>query len=194
MDRARASTYSRAMDSVTAASRPAAPAALAAFAGGVLRPFVSARTWLALAYLLTGLPIGVAGFMVLTLGLPFAVICIALALSGIPMLAIILAVIDQLCRLQRACTTALAGVPVPVPPPEPLTNGAWWRPRWRGLLGLQRWRQVAAVVALLPMQLVGVAVVAVFWVGGPAFAVLPAYESPGVGVQFGSRPVHGVVL
>jgi DNA-binding NarL/FixJ family response regulator len=119
MDRVRASPYSRAMDSVTAASRPAASAALAALAGGVLRPFVSARTWLAVAYLLASLPIGVAGFMVLTVSLPFAVVCIALALSGIPMLAIILAVIDLLCRLQRACTTALAGVQVPAPPPEP---------------------------------------------------------------------------
>ena len=100
MDRVRESTYSRAVDSVTAASRPAALAALAALAGGVLRPFVSARTWLAVAYLLAGLPIGVAGFMVLTVGLPFAVVCIALALSGVPMLAAILAVIDLLCRLQ----------------------------------------------------------------------------------------------
>ena len=194
MDRVRGSTYSRPVDSVTAASRPAALAALAALAGGVLRSFVSARTWLAVAYLLASLPIGVAGSMVLTMGLPFAVVCIALALSGIPMLAIILAVIDLLCRLQRACTTVLAGVPVPAPPPEPLTNGAWWRPNWPGLLGLQRWRQVAAVAALLPVQLAGVAVVAVCWVGGAAFALLPAYEGPGAGVEIGSRPVHGVVL
>jgi len=149
------------MDSVAAASRPAALAALAALAGSVLRPFVSARTWLAAAYLLACVPIGVAVFLVLSVGLPFAVVCIALALSGIPLLVIILAVIDLLCRLQRACTTALAGVPVPAPPSEPLTNGTWWRPRWRVLLGLRRWRQVAAVAALLPVQFVGFAVVAV---------------------------------
>jgi len=182
------------MDSATAASRPAALEALAALAGGVLRPYVSARTWLAVAYLLVGLPIGVAGVMVLFFGLPFSVFGIALALSGIPLLAVILAVIDLLCRLQRACTTVLAGVPVPAPPPEPLTNGAWWRLRWRGLLGLQRWRQVAAVAALAPVQLAGFAVVAVCWVGGAALAVLPAYESPGAGVEIGSRPVHGVAL
>jgi signal transduction histidine kinase len=194
MDRVRESTYSRAVDSVTAASRPAARAALAALAGGVLYPFVSARTWLAAAYLLACLPIGVAVVLVLTVGLPFAVVCIALALSGIPLLVIILAVIDLLCRLQRACTTALAGVPVPAPPPEPLTNGAWWRPRWRGLLGLQRWRQVAAVALLLPVQLAGGVVVAVCWAGGAALALLPAYEGPGAGVEIGSRPVHGVAL
>ena len=179
------------MHSVAAASRPAA---LAALAGGVLRAFVSARTWLAVAYLLVGVPIGIAGFMVLSMGLPVAVMAIAVALSGIPMLAIVLAIIDLLCRLQRACTTALTGVPVPAPPPEPLTDGVWWRPRWRVLFGLQRWRQVAAMAALLPGQLVG-ALVAVFcWVGGVALAVLPAYESPGFGVQIGSRPVHGAAL
>jgi signal transduction histidine kinase len=191
---ARASTYSRAMGSATAASRPAALAALAGLAGRVLRPYVSARTWLAVAYLLAGLPIGVAGAMVLAMGLPFAVVLMALALSGIPALAIILAVIDQLCRLQRACTAALAGVPVPAPPPEPLTSGAWWRPRWRGLLGPQRWRQAAALAALAPVQLVGFAVVAVCWAGGAALALLPAYESPGAGVEIGSRPVHGFAL
>jgi signal transduction histidine kinase len=194
MDCVGAATYIRAMGSATASFRPAALAALAALAGRVLRPFVSARTWLAVAYLLASLPIGIAGAMLLTIGLPFAVVCIALALSGIPMLIIILAVIDLLCRLQRACTAALADVPIPAPPPEPLTSGAWWRANWRGLLGPQRWRQAAAVVALLPVQLAGFAVVAVCWAGGAAFALLPAYESPGSGVEFGSRPVHGVYL
>jgi signal transduction histidine kinase len=182
------------MDPVTDDSRPAALAALAALPGGVLRPYVSSRTWLALAYLLACLPIGVAGFLVISVSLPFAVACIALALSGIPMLAIILAVIDLLCRLQRACTTALAGVPVPALPPEPLTNGAWWRPRWRGLLGLRRWRQLAVVVALLPVQLAGALVAAFCWVGGLFLALLPAYERPGFGVIIGNRPVHGIVL
>jgi signal transduction histidine kinase len=182
------------MGSATAVSRPAALAALAALAGGVLRPFVSARTWLAVAYLLVGLPIGVAGAMVLFFGLPFAVGLIALALSGIPALALILAVIDQLCRLQRACTAALAGVPVAAPPPEPLTNGAWWRPRWRGLLGPQRWRQAAAVAALAPVQLAGFIVVAVCWAGGALFAAAPAYNGTAVHIEFGSRPVHGAVL
>jgi signal transduction histidine kinase len=194
MDRVCAPNYSRAMGSATAASRPAALAALASLAGRVLRPYVSARTWLAVAYLLTGLPIGLAGAALVAFGLPFAVACIALALSGIPALAIILAVIDQLCRLQRAGTAALAGVPVPAPPPEPLTSGAWWRPRWRVVLGPWRWRQAVAVVALLPVQLVGFAVVAVCWVGGAALALLPAYNGPGHGVQIGSRPVHGIAL
>jgi signal transduction histidine kinase len=185
------------MGPATAASRPAALAALAALAtlaGRVVRPYVSARTWLALAYLLTGLPIGVAGAMVLAMGLPFAVFLIALALSGIPALAIILAVIDLLCRLQRACTATLAGVPVQAPPPEPLTNGKWWRPRWRGLLGPQRWRQAAAVAALAPVQLAGFVVVAVCWAGGAALAAAPAYEGPGRGVEIASRPVHGWAL
>jgi signal transduction histidine kinase len=183
------------MGSATAASRPAALAAFAALAtlaGRVLRPYVSARTWLAAAYLLTGLPIGAAGAMVLAIGLPFGVVLIALALSGIPALVIVLAVIDLLCRLQRACTATLAGVPVPAPPPEPLTNGAWWRPRWRGLLGPRRWRQAAAVAALAPVQLAGFVVVAVCWAGGALFATLPAYNRRGFGVEIRSRPAHGV--
>jgi len=182
------------MGSATAASRPAALAALAALPGRVLRPYVSARTWRAVAYLLAGGPIGVAGGVVLFMGLPSSVFLIAVALSGIPALALILAIIDLLCRLQRASTAALAGVPVLAPPPEPLTSGAWWRPRWRGLLGLQRWRQAAAVLVLAPVQFAGFVMVAVCWAGGAAFALLPTYEGPGRGVEIGSRPVHGAAL
>jgi signal transduction histidine kinase len=181
------------MGSAATACRPAALAALAALAGGVLRPFVSARTWLGVAYLLTGLPIGVAGALVLAMGLPFAVVLIALALSGIPALAVILAVIDLLCRLQRACTAALAGVPVPAPPPEPLTSGAWWRPRWRGLLGPRRWRQAAAMVALAPVQVAGFVAAAICWAGGVTLALAPAYTTPSGGLSIG-KPVHGVAL
>jgi len=173
------------------ASRPAAVVALATFVRRVMGPFASARTWLAAAYVLTSMPIGVAGALVLALGLPLGVALLALGLTGIPALILILAVIDLLCRLQRACTAALAGVPVPAPQPEPLTRGAWWRPHWRGLLGPQRWLQAAAVVALAPVQVVGFLLVMTCWVAGLALAALPAYNSPTVGVQFGGRPVHG---
>ena len=178
------------MDSA-AASRPPVLAALATVTRRVFGPVVSGHTWLAVTYLAIGLPLGAAGCLVLALGLPLAVALLALGLIGIPALTLILAIIDLLCRLDRACTAALAGVQVPAPPPEPLTKGAWWRPRWRGLLGPQRWRQAAGVVALLPVQLIGFLVVFTFWIGGAGLAVLPAYNGPAGGLQFGSRPVQG---
>ncbi|HEX3492131.1 MAG TPA: sensor domain-containing protein [Streptosporangiaceae bacterium] len=174
-----------------AASRPAALAALSAFVRRVFGPVVSARTWRAVAYLVVSLPLGAAGGLVLMMGLPVAVGLLAVALTGIPALILVLALIDLVCRLDRACTAALAGVQVPAPPPEPLTNGAWWRPRWRSLLGPQRWLQAAGVIALLPVQLVGGLVVLVFWIGGAGLAVLPAYNGPAGGIQIRSKPVHG---
>ena len=190
MARGRPPPYSQAMESA-AAPRPAALAALSAFARRVFGPVVSGRTWRAVAYLVASLPLGAAGGVVLMMGLPVAVGLLAVALTGIPALILVLAIIDLICRLDRACTAALAGVQVPAPPPEPLTNGAWWRPRWRGLLGPQRWLQAAGVVALLPVQLVGGLVALVFWIGGAALAVLPAYNGPAGGIQFSGRPVHG---
>jgi signal transduction histidine kinase len=182
--------YSRAMESA-AVSRPAALAALTTLVRRVLGPVVSGRTWRAVLYLVSSLPLGAAGGLVLAIGLPLAVALLALGLTGIPVLILILAVIDLLCRLDRACTAALADVEVPAPPPEPLTRGTWWRPHWRGLLGPHRWRQAAGVVALLPVQLVGFLVVFTFWIAGAGLAVLPAYNGPAGGVQFGGRPVHG---
>jgi len=190
MAQARAPPYSQAMESA-AASRPAALAALSAFARRVFGPVVSGRTWGAVAYLVASLPLGAAGGVVLIMGLPVAVGLLAVALTGIPALILVLAIIDLICRLDRACTAALGGVQVPAPPPEPLTNGAWWRPRWRGLLGPQRWLQAAGVIALLPVQVVGGLVVLIFWIGGAALAVLPAYNGPAHGIQFSGRPVHG---
>ncbi|HEY3905119.1 MAG TPA: histidine kinase [Streptosporangiaceae bacterium] len=174
-----------------AASRPQALAALMTLVRRVLGPLVSARTWRAVAYLVTSLPLGVTGGLVLALGLPIAVSVLALGLTGIPVLIGILVIIDLLCRLIRAGTAALAGVQVLAPPPEPLTHGAWWRPRWRGLLGPQRWRQAAGVIALLPVQLAGFLVIFIFWIAGAGLAVLPAYNGPAGGVQLGGRPVHG---
>jgi signal transduction histidine kinase len=176
-----------------AASRPAVVAALVTLARRAAGPVISGRTWLAVVYLLTGLPLGVAGALVLVVGLPLAVGLMPLGLSGIPALILILAIIDLLCRLQRACTHALAGVPVPAPSPEPLTHGAWWRPRWRGLLGRRRWRQAVAVVALLPVQVAGFAVMAACWIFGAGLAALPAYNGPWGGVQIDGRPVHGIL-
>jgi signal transduction histidine kinase len=174
-----------------AASRPAAVAALVTLARRVAGPVISGRTWLAVAYLLTGLLLGAAGALVLAIGLPIAVGLMPLGLSGILILILVLAIIDLLCRLQRASTRALAGVSVPAPSPEPLTHGAWWRPRWRGLLGPRRWRQAVAVVALLPVQVAGFAVVAGCWAFGAALVALPAYDGPAGGLHIGGRPVHG---
>ncbi len=173
------------------ASRPAAVAALVTLVRRAAGPVISRRTWLAVAYLLTGPPLGAAGALVLVIGLPIGVGLMPLGLSGIPVLVLILAIIDLLCRLQRACTRALAGVPVPAPPPESLTHGAWWRPRWRGLLGLRRWRQAVAVVALLPVQAAGLAVVAGCWGFGAALVALPVYDATAGGLQIAGRPVHG---
>jgi signal transduction histidine kinase len=178
------------MGTAAASSGPSAVAALATALRRVLGPVVAARTWRAVAYLLTGMLLGAAGGLVLGMGLPVAVGLLPLGLSGIPALIMILAIIDQLCRLERAAA-ALAGVRIAGPPPEPLSRGPWWRPNWRGLLGLQRWRQAAAVVALLPVQLVGFAVTGTCWIFGLALAALPAYNGPAGGVQISGRPVHG---
>jgi signal transduction histidine kinase len=159
----------------------------------VLGPLVAARTWRAAAYVAISLPLGLAGGAVLMFGLPVAIGLLAVVLTGIPALVLVLALVDLVCRLDRACAAALVGVQIQAPPPEPLTHGVWWRPRWRGLLGLQRWRQAAGVVVLLPVQLLGFVVVLIFWIGGAALAVLPAYNGAAGGLQFGGRPVHGAL-
>src|SRR3954453_12965875 len=94
----------------------------------------SARTWLALVYLLTGPPLTATAGLVLLVGLCAGLALLPLGFLGVPVAGITLTVMDLVCRVERARTASLLGVVIPSPAPEPMTDGRWWWPRWRGLL------------------------------------------------------------
>jgi signal transduction histidine kinase len=153
----------------------------------------STRTWLALVYLLTGTPLTATAGLVLLVGLLAGLALLPLALLGIPVAAITLAVVDLVCRVERARTAALLGVVIPAPAPEPMTDGRWWRPRWRGLLSRRRWLQAGAVALLAPLQFAGLTIAAIVWPAALILLALPPYVVLGGTVAFGSGELHGIL-
>jgi DNA-binding CsgD family transcriptional regulator len=93
--------------------------------------------------------------------------------------------------VERARTAVLLGVTITPPVPEPWTDGRWWRPRRRVLLGSQRWRQSMAVVLLAPGQLAGFALAAVLWLTALALLAIPLYVAAGGTVSLGPDEVSG---
>lgn len=155
----------------------------------VLRALVSRCACRAVAYLLTGLPLGFIGACIVVFGLSLGVGLLPVALIGVPVLMVMLLATDGLCRLEQARTALFLGVTINPPAVAALTSKTWWRLRWRGFFDAQRWRQVVATLLLLPPRALGFGVAVVFYIGGLALVTLPTYNGLGV-VDLGFR-VHG---
>jgi signal transduction histidine kinase len=149
-----------------------------------------AGTLLAAVYLLTGLPLTLTTTLVLIVGFCLGLATLPLALLGIPVIALTLAVADLTCRGERVRTAALLRVDMPGPTVVPWTRGPW-RARTRALLGPQRWWEAAAVVLLLPGHLVGFAVVTTVWSVSLTLLAIPFYVAAGGIVAMGDGPLEG---
>ena len=159
---------------------------------GVFGSLVSARTWSAVAYLVTGLPLTATAALALVVGLLTSVAMLPIAFLGVPVAAVTLAVIDVVCRVERIRTRALAAVEIPAPPRQPVVNRRWWRLHWRVLLGPQRWLQAGAVVLLVPGHLVGFGVVTAVWSTAVLLLALPGYVAAGGTVALDDGELHGI--
>lgn len=144
--------------------------------GPVLRPVVSARTWLAMIYVIAGLVIGLVSFVVAVVGVVLGAALVPLAFVGVPVLATTLAICHLIGRLERARAALMLGAAIQAPGLEPLLGSPWWRPRRAGLLDPSRWREVAAAVVALPVGLVVFVLAAVAWALPVILIPLPAYN------------------
>jgi signal transduction histidine kinase len=140
----------------------------AAFRGVLLAPF-DRRTWLATSYAVFGTVVGVFGAVVVllllgALALSFTVVGALFVLGGALLLAL------RLGRLERHRAAILLGLTIVDPHPNP---GAWWQP-W-----VDRWREIAYPILLLPLGRPGWLAAAATWAG----AVLLRRVRPGLFVE-----------
>ena len=143
----------------------------------LIAPVFSARTWLAVVYLLTGLPLAIITFTVIVVGIALGVGLIPLALVGLPILAMALIVCGWFGTLERHRAALMLGVEIPRPVWRIPSGPGWW-PRLRALLfDGSRWRQAVAGVAVLPVIVVGFSVTIAAWALALALITLPAYNS-----------------
>ena len=180
------------MDGMHPARHPAAAArgAAARAQGGVrvraaartvLRAPLTRRSWAEAAYLTVGVPLTVAGFLLILWTAVFgALLCASLAgvAAGLALLTATTVAGRGLAAAHRRLAAALPGWPPPPPGPAPFVPG-------RGLLGRvdarlrdgPGWRGACYVLLRLPLALASLYAVVGFWVAGLYYLTYPAWWS-----------------
>ncbi|MFD7613254.1 sensor histidine kinase, partial [Streptomyces sp. NPDC059828] len=113
------------------------------------------HTWKEIAYLLSGLPVAVVGF-VYTVSMVSVGAGLSVTVVGLPLLALGLAGSRLIAKGERARARALLGVLVEEPSPLPRRRGEGLVTRlWLGLKDPVGWRSVLYSVIRLPWGIVG---------------------------------------
>ena len=179
-----------------AAARAQGGVRVRAAARAVLRAPLARRSWAEAAYLTVGVPLTVAGFLLILMTAVFgAVLCASLTgvAAGLALLTATTVAGRGLAAVHRRLAAALPGWPPPLPGPAPFVPG-------RGLLGRvdarlrdgPGWRGACYVLLRLPLALASLYAVAGFWVLGLYYLTYPVWWSIAQAVA-GPRPVQSPV-
>ncbi len=155
----------------------------------LLAPF-TADTWLAVTYLLSSLPLGVATFTIVVVGLAVSIGLVPVFLLGLPGLALALWVFRLLGRLERGRLTLLLGTRVANPHVK--APGSWWHRLRRRLAAGATWREIGYLILLLPFGVAAFTVVIALASAALALLTMPAYlwALPSGGADFGPFTVR----
>jgi signal transduction histidine kinase len=154
-------------------------------------PVFSPRTWLAMVYLVSGVPLSAIVFSLAVTGLALGVGLLPLALLGLPVLTLTLQGCRAFGAFERARVSLMLGQVIQAPGKKTLPEGGWLR-RWMArLTDSSSWRQLAAALLLLPVTVIGYAVAVAVWSGALALIALPAYN---LALPRGGADVFGWVI
>jgi len=185
-----------ARDARGAAARAQDGVRVRAAARAVLRAPLARRSWAEAAYLTVGVPLTVAGFLLILMTAVFgAVLCASLTgvAAGLALLTATTVAGRALAAVHRRLAAALPGWPPPLPGPAPFVPG-------RGLLGRvdarlrdgPGWRGACYVLLRLPLALASLYAVAGFWVLGLYYLTYPVWWSIAQAAA-GPRPAESPV-
>ncbi|WP_037682574.1 sensor domain-containing protein [Streptomyces cellulosae] len=116
-----------------------------------------------MGYLLSGLPLGVAGFTVAVTGFALGVSTLVVWI-GLPILAGTLRAARALANLERRRVMAVTGTPLPSQHPRPA--GAGWDGMLRAVREPQSWRDLVHLVVAFPFQVTTFSVALTWTLGG----------------------------
>lgn len=158
----------------------------------VLRPIVSARTWLAVIHLLAGFFLGTISFTLLVTGVAVGIALLPIFLSGVPVLIAVRWLCGQFCRGERARFAVLLDVRISGPPPR-ADGGTWRRRAWRAVTSPSAYREFGYALLRFPLSVLQFVVLIVGWALSAALLTLPAYNRalPQGGAHLGGVAVHG---
>jgi signal transduction histidine kinase len=136
----------------------------------------SARTWLAMVYLVSGLPLATIWFSLAVTGIALGVGLTPLALVGLPLISLTLLGCRGVGAIERARVSLMLGQQIAAPDKKVLPDRGWLR-RWLSwMTDASSWRQFAAVMTALPLTVFGFAVSVSVWGLALALITLPAYN------------------
>jgi signal transduction histidine kinase len=140
-------------------------------------PIFSARAWLAMVYLFTGVLTGTLSFVVVVTGLALGLGLMPLAVLGLPVAAGALVLCSSLGSLERGRVSLMLDYAI-APPVWKRSPDGERRRRIRNVLSdASRWRQAAAAFVALPISVVNFSVAVSWWSVALALVALPAYNA-----------------
>jgi hypothetical protein len=151
----------------------------------LLEPYASSRMYRVTAYLALGLPLGTFEFVVLVVGLSTG-LGLIITLLGIPLLVGTLLLARGLGDFERGLAESLLDAPMPRRrASRDLASGAFWSRLRELVLSWRTWRDVAFLLARLPLGIAGfVALAALVWLALAGF-VQPIVVAAGGETDFG---------
>lgn len=149
------------------------------------------QTYRNLCYLVLMFPLGVAYFVLLSVGIPLG-LGLVTVLVGIPVLVLLLAFVVRLAGVERTLVGSLLGVEIPASPPEP-RDGLWNRTK-RLVTDVGTWK---AVAYLLSEFVYGTVVFGLLWwlvATAGSFLLVPLYYSSAPVTAFSPIPTRAFTL
>ncbi|WP_411108762.1 sensor domain-containing protein [Streptomyces sp. c-19] len=116
-----------------------------------------------LAYLLSGLPIGLVAFTVTVTGAVLGASALVVWV-GLPILAATLRAARALANLERRRVTAATGRPLPQHRPRP--SGTGWAGALRAVRDPRSWRDLVHLILAFPLQVITFSVALTWTLGG----------------------------
>jgi signal transduction histidine kinase len=142
----------------------------------VLRPVVSASTWMAAIHMVAGWIISLAVFIVVVTALPLGLVLVPIALTGVPIVWAVLAGCGLFARFERGRFALMLGERIPVPPRDlPPGTGIWRRVR-RRLTAQETFKQIGYALVRFPLSTVQMILVVCVWGTALAMIALPGYN------------------
>ncbi|WP_426564892.1 sensor histidine kinase [Angustibacter sp. McL0619] len=133
------------------------------------------KTWLALAYVTLGLPVGIITFTVVLVGLSLGIGLLPLFGTGVVILVATVYTAHGLASFERGRANLFLGVDLPKRPrltPQD-TNAA--RRAWALISSRGAWKEIAYCLLMLPVGTVFYSLAVAVWAIGLAGVLLPAY-------------------
>ena len=157
----------------------------------VLRPIVSARTWLAVIHLLAGFFLGIISFTLLVTGVAVGIALLPIFLSGVPWSTAVRGLRPVLPRRagQVRCPARCPDIW-----PAAAVGGRHWRRRaWRAVTSPSAYREFGYALLRFPLSVLQFVVLIVGWALPAVPPTLPAYNRalPQGGAHLGGYTVHG---